>query len=215
MFPSMPSDDDRDNWATGARPAAVPREPVGGSARPAAGVYGTAATGPTTGPNTTGPIPAGPIPAGPGQTTTGRAAGHSSVGREPVERVDPDPEEPVDEVAEIRVVPVRRKLSVAIAGFAGLLAVGLILGAQTSGPDARTPYAIVIFGVQVLYVLAWTMALRPPAIKTVATVSVLAAAAADYVAVTGEPAGLAQLAYVTVGGVVVALLGQLLRRADR
>jgi hypothetical protein len=216
----MPPDDGRDSWATGARPAAVPREPVGGSARPAAGVYGTAATGPTTGPNTTGPIPAGPIPAGPipagpGQTTTGRAAGHSSVGREPVERVDPDPEEPVDEVAEIRVVPVRRKLSVAIAGFAGLLAVGLILGAQTSGPDARTPYAIVIFGVQVLYVLAWTMALRPPAIKTVATVSVLAAAAADYVAVTGEPAGLAQLAYVTVGGVVVALLGQLLRRADR
>ena len=151
----------------------------------------------------------------PGQTTGSRTAGHSSVGREPIEREDPDPEEPPEELAEIRVVPVRRKLSVAIAGFAGLLAVGLILGAQTSGPDARAPYAIVVFGVQILFVLAWTMAVRPPALKTVATVSVLVAAVADYTAVTSTTAGLAPLGFVAVGGLLLAVLSQLLRAADR
>lgn len=199
----MPPEDGRDSWAAGARPgpAAVPREPAGASApstaAPTAGVYGGAAA------------------TGPGQSTGSRAAGHSSVGRDPVERENPDPEEPADEIAEIRAVPVRRKLSVAIAGFAGLLAIGLIMGAQTSGPDARVPYAIVVFGVQALFVLAWTMAIRPPAIKTVATVSVLVAGVADYVAVRSEPAGLLPLALVAVGGAVLAVLGQLLRPADR
>ena len=56
-------------------------------------------------------------------------------------------------------------------GSPGCSGSGLILGAQTSGPDARTPYAIVIFGVQLMFVLAWTMALRPPAPSLVAGVA--------------------------------------------
>src|SRR4051794_6463991 len=68
-----------------------------------------------------------------------------------------------EEFEEVEVVPVRRQLSLAIAGFAALLGIGLVLGAQTSAPDSRWPYAVVLFGVQVLYLLAWTMALHPPA----------------------------------------------------
>jgi len=120
-----------------------------------------------------------------------------------------------DEPVEIEVVPVRRNLSVAIAGFAALLGVGLILGAQSSGPDARLPYAIVIFGVQLLFVLAWTMAIRPPAPGVVAGVCAVVAAAADYWAISTTAANLAPLGYVAAGGFALAVVGQLLRRADR
>jgi hypothetical protein len=116
---------------------------------------------------------------------------------------------------DIEVVPVRRQLSVAIAGFAALLAAGLILGAQTSGPDARTPYAIVIFGVQLLFVLAWTMAMRPPAAATVAGVCVVAGLVADYAAVTTETAHLLPLLYVAMAAFVAAIIGQSIRAADR
>jgi hypothetical protein len=116
---------------------------------------------------------------------------------------------------EIAVVPVRRELSVAIAGFAALLAIGLILGAQTSGPDTRTPFAIVIFGVQLLFVLAWAIAMRPPAAGAVAGVCVAAALLADYAAVTTETARLLPLLYVALPAIVAALVSQLFRAADR
>jgi hypothetical protein len=122
-------------------------------------------------------------------------------------------EEEQDE--EIEVVGVRRQLSVAIAGFAALLAIGLILGAQTSGPDTRIPFAIVIFGVQLLFVLAWTIAMRPPATGVVAGVCVAAALLADYVAVTAGTARLLPLLYVALPAVVAALVSQLFRAADR
>ena len=116
---------------------------------------------------------------------------------------------------EIREVPVRRELSLAIAGFAGLLGTGLILGAQTSGPDARTPYAIVIFGVQVLFVLAWTMAMRPPVPPLTAGVALVAGLIADYVAVsTGTPA-LLPLFAVALGAAAVVVAGQFALRVDR
>ncbi len=120
-----------------------------------------------------------------------------------------------DAEEEIVVVPVRPKLSIAIAGFAGLLGLGLILGANTAGPGSRTSYAVVIFGVQLLFILAWTMAIRPPAWKTVAAVGVLTALGADLAAVLPEPASLAGLGYVAAGGFVLAVLGQLIRPADR
>ncbi len=152
-----------------------------------------------------------------GITTGSRTAGHSSVGRDPVRREDPDPDEPGADHHEVDVpvVPVRRQLCIAIGGFAALLAVGLILGAQTSGPDARAPYAIVIFGVQVLFVLAWTMAMRPPALKTVASISLVVAAVADIAAVTGDTASLWPLVAVAVVGFGLALVGQLVRAQDR
>jgi hypothetical protein len=126
-----------------------------------------------------------------------------------------DFEEAADHPEEIEFVPVRRNLSVAIAGFAALLGVGLILGAQTSGPDARVPYAVVVFGVQVLFVLAWVMAIRPPAAGIVAGVCGIVAAGADYSSVSTGTANLAPLGYVAAGGFALAVIGQLIRRADR
>lgn len=113
-------------------------------------------------------------------------------------------------------VPVRRLLSLGIAGFAGMLALGLTFGAQTSGPGpARVPYATVIFGVQVLFVLAWTVAVRPPAPRVVAAVGLITAAAADVAAVWPEEATAAAIGYVAAGGFLAGVLGQLSRRPGR
>jgi hypothetical protein len=120
-----------------------------------------------------------------------------------------------DEFEEPEVVPVRRELSLAIAGFAGLLALGLVLGALTSAPDSRLPYAIVLFGVQLLALLAWVMALHPPAVATTAGVCVAVALVADYLAVTSARAEFLPLVWVTLGGFVAAVLGQLVHAADR
>lgn len=144
-----------------------------------------------------------------------RGVGHSMTGREQAVREDPDPEEPEEPIEEIEEVPFRRNLAVAIAGFAGLLAVGLILGSSTSGPDARAPYALVVFGAQVIFVLAWTMALRPPATRTLAAVSVGTAAVADVLAVNIGVPSAAPLGLVLLAGCLLAVLGQTLRAADR
>ena len=128
-------------------------------------------------------------------------------------RDDGEAEEAGEE--EIEVVPVRRQLSLAVAGFAGLLGLGLALGAQTSAPDSRLSYAIVLFGVQVLYLLAWIMALHPPAASATAGVSAVAAVVADYLAVNTEPPSLFPLFLVALGGFAAALVGQLFRAEDR
>jgi hypothetical protein len=120
-----------------------------------------------------------------------------------------------EELEEVQVVPVRRQLSLAIAGFSGLLGLGLALGAQTSAPDNRLPYTIVLFGVQLLYLLAWTMALHPPAAGATAGVCVAVALAADYFAVSRTPPGLFTLFLVAIAGFVAAVLGQLFRAEDR
>ncbi|XVU25043.1 hypothetical protein ACQPZJ_48960 [Actinoplanes sp. CA-054009] len=144
-----------------------------------------------------------------------------SGGKRPPSGVRPD-DEPAhdddltdDEFEEIEVVPVRRQLSLAIAGFSGLLAIGLILGAQTSAPDARLPYAIVLFGVQALYLIAWIMALRPPAAMITLGVGGVAALIADYLAVTRAVPELLPLIWVLLGGFVAAFVGQLIRADDR
>lgn len=154
----------------------------------------------------------------PGRSSSGFYAGAP----EPASRISSrapggeEPEEDEEQIEEeIPVVPVRRQLSVAIAGFAGLLGVGLILGAQTSGPDARLSYSIVVFGVQLLYILAFTMAIRPPAAGTVAGVCVAVAVAADYLAVNREPAGIVPLILVAALGYAVAVVGQFIRPGDR
>ena len=149
----------------------------------------------------------------PGRSSSGFYAGAP----EPASRIgERDPEDEEDEIEEeIPVVPVRRQLSLAIAGFAGLLGAGLILGAQTSGPDSRLPYAIVIFGVQLLYILAFTMAIRPPAYGTVAGVCVAAAAVADYTVVNRANAGIIPLLIIAAAGYGLAIVGQLIRAEDR
>jgi hypothetical protein len=111
---------------------------------------------------------------------------------------------------------VRRLLSLAIAGFAALLAVGLIFGAETAGVGlARLPYAVVVFGTQVLFVLALTMALRPPGIREVAAVGVVTALAADVAAVWPQQATVAPLGYVAAAGFAAGVIGQLIRREGR
>ncbi|MDR7280437.1 hypothetical protein [Catenuloplanes atrovinosus] len=121
-----------------------------------------------------------------------------------------------DDDEPIEPVEVRRLLSLAIAAFAALLAIGLIFGAQTSGPgQARLPYATVVLGVQLLFVLAWTMATRPPALPVVATVAVGTALAADAAAVMPTIAGVRPLLWVALGGFLAGVVGQLFRAQDR
>ncbi|MEV6344450.1 hypothetical protein [Actinoplanes sp. NPDC051851] len=120
-----------------------------------------------------------------------------------------------EEFEEIEVVPVRRPLSVAIGGFAALLATALIIGVQTTGPDTRAPYAIVLFGVQLIGLLAWTMALRPPAAGATAGVIGVAGLIACYLTVTAGEPGLTPLLWVLLGGFVAAVVGQLIRAEDR
>nr|WP_117215266.1 hypothetical protein [Allorhizocola rhizosphaerae] len=112
-------------------------------------------------------------------------------------------------------IPVRRLLSLTVAGFAALLTVGLIMGAQTSGVAHRLPYAIVVLGAQVLYVLATTMAIRPPAGKIVAAVGILSALAADYAANSPHEATIGPLGLVAGAGLVLGVIGQLAMREGR
>jgi hypothetical protein len=138
-----------------------------------------------------------------------RTTGEVRVPFEPHEFLErPEPE-------EAPPVPVRPLLSIAIGAFAALVGVGLVFGAQATAPGTRLPFALVVFGVQLLFLLAWTIAIRPPALPVVAGVAVLAAAAADVFAVRPQVAGLAPLGYVAGAGLAVAFLGQLVRPADR
>jgi len=106
---------------------------------------------------------------------------------------------------------VRRTLSALIAGFAVLLTVGLVVGAQTD----KLYYVTVILGAQALFVLAWTVASRPPAPRVVSGVAAAAALAADGAALFTNPASLAPLAYVTAAAFVAGVVGQLSRPAGR
>jgi hypothetical protein len=124
---------------------------------------------------------------------------------------DPAGDDPAQPTADAPVVPVSRALSLAVAGLAALLTLGLVVGAMIT----HGSYAVVIFAVQVLFVLAWTVATRPPAPRVVAGVGLAAAAAADIAAVWVDPASLAPLAYVTAGAFVAGVVGQLTRPAGR
>ncbi|MEH1125754.1 hypothetical protein [Micromonospora sp. CPCC 206061] len=182
--------------------------------------------GPPPGPRRTAPSVYGAPGAAPAATpderreraAARRARRDGPSGLQPTEpsESESDGSENEDAPEEVEPVPVRRLLSVAVAGFAGLLTLGLIMGAQTAGPgSARIPYAIVIFGVQLLFVLAWTMAIRPPALPLVAGVCVGVAALADFAAISPDTATIAPVGYVAVGGFVAGVLAQLIRRVDR
>ncbi len=129
--------------------------------------------------------------------------------------LDPDKQSDLpswlQERSGVQVAPVRRLLSLSVAGFAGLLTVGLVLGAYTMPKS----YAFVIFGVQLLFVLAWTVAARPAGPRVVAGVGLAAAVGADLGAAWLTHPSLAPLGYVTVAAFVVGVVGQLLRGANR
>jgi hypothetical protein len=100
---------------------------------------------------------------------------------------------------------------VAIAAFALLLAFGLVLGSGAT----LVGFSVVIFGAQVLFVLAWTVASRPPAPWVVGGVGVLAGAAATVSVNIPVTASLAPVGYVVAGAFVVGVVGQLLRGSGR
>ncbi|MFC0503734.1 hypothetical protein [Micromonospora costi] len=187
MFPSTSPETGRDPWSDGPRPGPAYGQP------PA----------PRSGPG---------VDDGErrerGKPRRARRSGEPS--RRPDDAAADEPDEEV-----VPPVDVRKPLSLATAGFSALLGVGLVLGAQTSGPGHRLPFAIIIAGVQLLFVLAWTMAMRPPALLLVALVSAGVAVAADVAAVQTDIAGLAPLGYVAAGGFLLGVLGQLVRRVDR
>src|SRR3954451_18390454 len=107
--------------------------------------------------------------------------------------------------------PVRRLISLGGAGFAALVAMALIVGAQSR----HESYAVVMFGVQSLFVAVWVMASRPPAPRVVGTVGLAVALGTDAAAVFTRPASLAPLAYVTAAGFIIGVVGQLTRPAGR
>ncbi|GIF70758.1 hypothetical protein [Asanoa siamensis] len=120
-----------------------------------------------------------------------------------------------DDLDEIEVTPVRPALSVAIAVFAGLVGVGLIFGAQSTSPGARGPFALVLAGVQVLYVLAWLMATRPPVPLVMGGICLAVAGWSDFSAMGGGEPGLGMLALIALVGVVAAVAAQAVRPDDR
>jgi hypothetical protein len=108
-------------------------------------------------------------------------------------------------------VPVRRALSLAIGGFSLLLAFGLVIGSQAT----QTGFTIVIFGAQLLFVLAWTVASRPPSPWIVAIVGLLTAAGSGAAVNLPVEASLYPIGYVITGGFVAAIVGQLALRGGR
>ncbi|MBE1486688.1 hypothetical protein [Plantactinospora soyae] len=215
MYPSTPPETGRDSWPdnrpgpAGPHRAPDPRghpagpDPRGGpfdGPRPSDGSRPSESPRPSDAPRSAGD-----------HRSTDASRAEAAARAEAVGDLD----EQDDDEEELPPVPIRRLLSVAIAGFAGLVGVGLIFGAQTAGPGARLPFTMVVFGVQLLFILAWTMATRPPALLLVAGVSVAAAAAADAAAVLPEVAALGPLGYVAAGALLVGVVGQLVRRADR
>jgi hypothetical protein len=158
------------------------------------------------------PRPAGP-PAGHAAHT--RRARRGGTGPETKPDTRPEKTDREARSAADDVVPIRRGHALSVAGFAALLGIGLIFGAQSAGPDNRLPFALVVFGAQALFVLAWALALRPPAVWVVAAVGALAALGANAAAVLSEIAALGPLTYAAAGGFLAAVLGQLVRRKDR
>lgn len=145
-----------------------------------------------------------------------RLSRHAGAGAAPVVEPEIDGPTPAD-ARSVEPVPVRRLLSLTIAGFAGLLGIGLVFGAQTAGVGvaARAPYAAVILGVQALFVLSWTIAIRPPGPRVVAAVGLVTAAATDVAAIFPDRASLSLLAYAAAGGFVAGVIGQLVRKESR
>jgi hypothetical protein len=120
-----------------------------------------------------------------------------------------------DELDEIPVTPVRPALSAAIAAFAALVGIGLIFGAQATSPGARGSFAFVVAGVQVLFVLAWTMATRPAALPVVGGVALVVAVGSDLIAVRSAQPGVSSIIYLALAGIALAVVSQTVRAVDR
>jgi FtsH-binding integral membrane protein len=134
-----------------------------------------------------------------------RAKGDPGYEREPDALADRD------DILTVPVAPVHRLTSLAIAAFGGLLGLALVFGAYTSSRQ----FALVIFGVQLIFVVSWTVATRPPGPRVVAAVGLITAAVGDIAVAWPTHATVAPLGYVTAGGFILGALGQLARRTSR
>ena len=105
----------------------------------------------------------------------------------------------------------RKALSLMIGGFALLLAFGLVIGSQAT----QIGFTVVIFGVQVFFVLAWTVASRPPSPMVVAGIGVLTAVGSCVATNVPVEPSLIPLGYVIAGAFVAAIVGQLALRGGR
>lgn len=105
----------------------------------------------------------------------------------------------------------RRLLSLGLAGLSALLTAALVVGAQLD----HGSYVLVVLGVQVIFVVVWTVASQPPAPRIAAAVGLAVAVSADLASVWTDRASLSPLVYLTAAGFVVAVIGQLLRRTGR
>ncbi len=101
--------------------------------------------------------------------------------------------------------PVRRVLSLFIAGFSVLLTFGLVIASQAT----LMVFGAVLLGTQLLFVLAWTVASRPPAPWVVAAVGGLTSIAAVIAVNRPVDVSLTPLAYVVAGALIAAVIGQL------
>jgi hypothetical protein len=149
------------------------------------------------------------------ESRTGEWPPHESYG-ESYARPDPDdesgqPDPGPDEPRSLVVAPVRRLVSLGVVGLTALLTLTIVVGVQFD----HDAFALVVLGVQVLFAVVWTVAAQPPAPRVVAVVGLVVAVGADLVATRTQPASLVPLAYVTAGGFVLAVIGQLLRAAGR
>jgi hypothetical protein len=145
-----------------------------------------------------------------GELTTGRrrrARGAKGFERE----LDSDSVVDRQEIITVPVAPTRRLVSLAVAGFGGLLGLALVFGAHT----VPKSYALVILGVQFLFVLTWTVATRPVAPYLVGGVGAVAALGADIGVAWPTHETLAPIGYVTVGAFALGMVGQLARRDNR
>jgi hypothetical protein len=145
-----------------------------------------------------------------GETTTGRrrrARGEKGFERE----LDSDHVADREDIVAVPVAPVRRVASLSIAIFGVLLGFALIVG----GYSGHRPYGFVILGVQILFVLSWIVATRPPGPRVVAAVGLGAAALSDLWVALPTHATIAPLAYVTAAAFAAGAIGQLARKLPR
>lgn len=217
--PTIPPDDAR-GFGSGRRDDR-PREPRAGARAPRVPTGGARGTGRPAGGEDADPYgwstvraeeppPAGRLSGGRRQRGPHRrrAADGQQTGLDP--RLQSDLPSWLQERG-VAQAPISRPLSLSIAGFAALLGFGLLLGAYT----APSSYGIVIFGVQLLFVLAWTATMRPAGPRVVAGVGLATAVAVDLAAVLPDHASLGPLAYVTAAALVASMIAQLARGSRR
>jgi hypothetical protein len=196
VSPSIPPQDGPADWSTGQRAAAQPEDPYGWS------TVGAEPQEPGESSFWDAPTPA-PVESRRRRLPHKRRA---QAGQQT--GLDPSNKSALPSwlaAERVSTAPARRLVSLSVACFAALLGFGLLAGAHTV-PDS---YGIVIFGVQVLFVLSWVVAVRPTGTRIVVGIGLATAALADLAAVWPDQPSLAPLGYVTAAAFAAGVIAQL------